>query len=75
MAEYGIIAAIIFFILFVGAALLVFSMVKRTLKLAFRLAIVAVLLLVAVVGAMSLWWFSGKPQPNANKPAVLRPAR
>ena len=73
--EYGIIAAVIFFIVFIGAAMLVFSMIKRTVKLAFRLLIVGVLLLIAVVGATSLWWFAGAPKPNTDKPATLRPAR
>lgn len=63
----GLVAAIIFFAVFVGAAMLVFTMVKRTVKLAFRLAIVAVLLLIAIAGGASLWWFGsgskGAPPP------------
>lgn len=75
MESIGIIAAVIFFIIFIGAAMVVFSMIKRTVKLAFRLLIVGTLLLIAVVGATSLWWFAGSPAPNANRPATIRPAR
>lgn len=75
MEGIGIVAAVIIFVVFVGAAMLVFSMVKRTVKLAFRLIIVGVLLLIAVAGATSVWWFAGSPAPNANRPATIRPTR
>jgi NhaP-type Na+/H+ or K+/H+ antiporter len=75
METIGIVGAVIFFVVFVGAAMLIFSMIKRTVKIAARLVIVSVLLLIAVVGAFSLWWFSGSPRPNANRPAIVRPNR
>jgi hypothetical protein len=75
MEGIGIVAAVIFFFVFVGVAMIVFSMIKRTVKLAFRLLIVAILLLIAVSGAFSLWWFSGAPQPDTTRPATVRPAR
>lgn len=55
----GLIAAVIFLIVFVALAMIVLSFVKRTVKLAFRIAIVGVLLLIGVIGAASLWWFAG----------------
>ena len=55
----GLIAAIIFLVVFVALAMVVLSFVRRTVKLAFRIAIVGVLLLIGVVGAASLWWFAG----------------
>lgn len=75
MESVGIVAAVIFFIVFIGAAMVVFSMIKRTVKLAFRLIIVGILLLIAAAGATSLWWFAGSPAPNTNRPATVRPAR
>lgn len=75
MGNIGIVAAVIFFIVFIGTAMIVFSLVKRTVKLAFRLAIVGALLLIAVVGATALWWFAGSPAPNINRPATVRPSR
>jgi 4-amino-4-deoxy-L-arabinose transferase-like glycosyltransferase len=72
----GIIAAVIFFIVFVALAMIVLGMIRRTMKLAFRLAIVGVLLVVAVVGAISLWWFAGASKPNQNRPpATIRQNR
>jgi nitric oxide reductase large subunit len=55
----GLIAAVIFLLVFIALAMVVLSFVRRTVKLAFRLAIVGVLLLIGVVGAVSLWWFAG----------------
>ena len=76
MGSVAIVAAVIFFIVFVGAAVVVFSLIKRTFKLALRLLIVGALLLIAVAGATSLWWFAGSPAPNTNRPpATIRPAR
>jgi nitric oxide reductase large subunit len=55
----GLIAAIIFLVVFVALAMVVLSFIRRTVKLALRIAIVGVLLLIGVVGASSLWWFAG----------------
>ncbi len=74
-SSIGMIAAVIFFIVFVGLAMLVLTMIKRTVKMALRLAIVGVLLLIAVIGAASLYWFSGSPKPNTSRPATVRPSR
>ncbi len=68
MEAFGIVAAVIFFVVFVGVAMFVFSMIRRTVKLAFRLMIIGVLLLVAVAGAAGLWWGFGTA--NNGKPAV-----
>ena len=69
----GVIAAIIFFAVFVGGAMIVFSMIRRTVKLAFRLMIVGVLLLIAVAGATSLWWFGGSG--DKARPVPVQKAR
>lgn len=71
MESVGLIAAIVFFGVFVAAAMIVFSMVKRTVKLAFRLIIVGVLLIIAVSGAFSLWWFLA-PQSGERTPPIKR---
>lgn len=67
METYGLIAAIVFFAVFVGVALLVFSLIKRTVKMAFRLALVGILLLIAFSGAIALWSFSGSPSAPIKK--------
>jgi protein-S-isoprenylcysteine O-methyltransferase Ste14 len=75
IGAFGIVAAVVFFILMIGVAMVVFSMIRRTVKLAFRLLIVGLLLLIAVVGAASLWWFSGANTPSKTSPANSRQAR
>lgn len=75
MEGVGLIAAIIFFVVFIAAAFVVFSMVRRTVKLALRLLIIGVLLLVAFAGAVSLWWFSGSSGNTKERPANVRRVR
>jgi nitric oxide reductase large subunit len=55
-------------------AMVVLSFVRRTVKLAFRLAIVGVLLLIGVIGAASLWWFAGGAG-DKSRSAPVRQAR
>ena len=75
MEGFGIVAAVIFFVVFIGVAVVVFSMIKRTVKLAFRLAIVAVLLLIAIAGAASLWWFGTNSTSDGKRPAPIQRTR
>ena len=58
-----IIASVAFFLVFAAVAYVVFRLLKKTVKMAFRLMIVAIILLIAVVGSISFWWLgsSGKP--------------
>lgn len=74
IGAYGVVAAVVFFILMIGVAMVVFSMIRRTVKLAFRLLIVGVLLLIAIAGASSLWWFSGANSAKT-RPANSRQTR
>jgi drug/metabolite transporter (DMT)-like permease len=50
-----------------GVAFAVYKMLKRTVKMAIRLAIVGVILLIAIAGSIALWAFSGggseRPRP------------
>jgi hypothetical protein len=54
------IAAVVFVIFLIAVAVITFFVLKKALKMAFRAAIVAVILLIAIVGGISLWMFSGK---------------
>lgn len=69
----GLVAAIVFLVVFIALAMIVLTMVRRTVKLAFRLLIVGVLLLIAFAGAASLWWFSGSGERE--RPAPVRRSR
>ncbi len=66
----GIIASVAFFLIFAAVAYVVFRLLRKTVKMAFRLAIVVTILLIAVSGSVSFWWL------NSSKPArVERPRR
>ena len=60
-------------ILFIAAAsaFFAFVMLRKTVKMAIRFVIVAVILLIALVGSVSFWWFNSgstpKPSPNATR--------
>jgi hypothetical protein len=51
----------------------IFRMLKKSIKLAFRLAVVMAVLVIAAVGGLSLWWFSSgdsgseRPSPARKK--------
>ena len=47
----GIFAAIAFLLIFLGLAFVVFKLLKRSVKMAFRMAIVAIIIAVAVAGS------------------------
>lgn len=62
------IAAIIFVLFLTAVAAVTFFVLKRAVKMAIRAAIVGLILLIALVGGASLWWFGGGDK------AVKRPA-
>ncbi len=66
------IAAIFFVVFLIAVAAITFFVLKKAIKMAFRAAIVALILLIAVVGGVSLWWFgangtSDMPPANIKK--------
>ena len=65
----GILAAVAFFLIFLAVAFIAFKMLKRTVKMAFRVAIVVVILAVAVAGSVALWAFgtSKSPRPTPTR--------
>ena len=70
----GVVVAAAFFLVFIGLAFVAFKALKRTVKMAFRMAVVSIILLIAVIGSFSLWYFSGGGSPKL-KPPVSRPVR
>jgi len=67
----GAIVAVSFFLVLAGAAYIAFKALKKTAKMAIRMVIVTVILLIAVVGSVSLWYFSSDATPRL-KPPVNR---
>lgn len=47
----GIFAGVAFLLIFLGVALIAFKLLKRTVKLAFRITIVAIIIAIAVAGS------------------------
>ena len=50
---------------------LIFRMLKKSIKMAFRLAVVIAVLVIATVGGLSLWWFSSG-NTGSDRPAPTR---
>jgi len=55
----GIVVGAAFFLLFLGVAFVAYKALKKTVKMAFRMTVVAIILIIAVAGSVSLWYFSG----------------
>ena len=64
----GIFAAVAFFLIFAAIAFIAFKLLKKTVKMVFRMAIVAIILVIAVAGSLSFWWLGGgkpsRPEPR-----------
>lgn len=69
------IAAIVFVIFLLAVAAITFFVLKKAVKMAIRAAIVALILLIAVVGGVSLWMFGTNANNSDNRPAVIKKTR
>jgi hypothetical protein len=67
----GAIVGAAFFLVLAGTAYVAFKALAKTAKMAIRMAIVFVILLIAVVGSVSLWYFTSDVMPK-QKPPVNR---
>ncbi|MEP6704101.1 MAG: hypothetical protein ABJB34_04795 [Acidobacteriota bacterium] len=71
----GMFAAMVaaaFFLVLVGTAYIAFKALAKTAKMAIRMMIVVVILVVAVVGSVSLWYFSSDVEPKLKPPVNRR---
>ena len=67
----GIGLAVVFFLAFAGIAAVAFFMIRKTVKMAIRMVIVALIFLIAVIGSVALWYGVGSspaPRPRPNRP-------
>jgi hypothetical protein len=69
----GLAAGAIFFAALAATAFVVFKLLRKTVKMAFRVTIVAVILTVAVVGSISLWWFGSGKTTRMERPRTSQP--
>lgn len=67
----GIAAGVGFFLVFVAVAYIAFRLLRRTMKMAFRLAVVGAILLVAAAGSIGIFWL-GNSKPARPRPPVTR---
>ena len=52
----GIFAGVVFFFVLLGVAFIAFKLLKRTVKMAFRLAIVGIIVVIAIAGSIAFFW-------------------
>lgn len=71
-STFGLIAGFVFFLTFVGVAYVTFRVMKKTAKIAVRLLVVALILVIAFVGSVSLWYFSIGATPKLKPPATRK---
>lgn len=67
----GAFAAVVFVLICIAVAITAFLLLRKTLKMAFRMAIVGVILLIAIVGgiaAVYLGFSSDSPRPPRPSP-------
>ncbi len=69
------IAAIGFVVFLIAVAAITFFVLRKAIKMAVRAAIVALILLIAVVGGASLWWFGSSDKTNDKSPATNKKTR
>jgi hypothetical protein len=69
----GVAAAGLFFAVFAAVAYVVFRLLKKSVKMAFRLAIVAVILIIAIAGSISFWWIGSSKPAHTEKPRSTQP--
>lgn len=71
----GVVFAIGFFLMLAGAAFIAYKSLRKTVKWAVRIGIVVAILVVALIGSITLWWYSSSgsgPRPKAPAPSRQR---
>jgi NhaP-type Na+/H+ or K+/H+ antiporter len=68
----GIVAGVVFFLIFAAAAYIAFRLLKKTVKMAFRMAIVAFIVLIALVGGIFFYWKGSSTSSSRPRSAPTR---
>ena len=73
----GIFLAVAFFFIVLASGVFAFIMLRKTLKMAFRMLIVGAVLLIAVFGSLALWLFlqPSRPSNRSTRPTPLNQKR
>jgi len=71
LGAVGAAAIVGVFLIFAAVAYVTFRLLRKTVKMAFRLAIVAAILLVALVGSLFIYWnatkYTPRPRPQPTR--------
>lgn len=57
-----------FFLLLAGAAFIAYKSLRKTVKWAVRIGIVIAILVIALAGSITLWWYSSSSTPPRPRP-------
>lgn len=68
-----LIAGVGLFFIIAAAAYVMFRLLRKTVKMAFRLAMVVTVLFTFVVGGAALYWFGTGTTSKSNRPPTARP--
>ena len=72
---FGMLIGAIFFLLIAAAAFVAYKALSKTVKFALRSTIVTIILIIAMVGGVSLWYFSAFSAPPKDWAPVRTPAK
>ena len=64
----GVIAGVVFLLICLAAAYIAFRVLKKSVKMAFRLIIVGIIILIAIAGSVSFWWLGTSRSPRPTPP-------
>lgn len=74
----GAVFGVGFFLLLAGMALVAYLALRKTLKWGIRIAIAGIILLIAIGGCITFWWYGSQSDENRRRqrpPAPTRPQR
>ena len=71
LGSAGIAAIVGLFLVLAAVAYVAFRLLRKTIKMAFRLAIVAAILLIALIGSLFIYWngtkYTPRPRPEPTR--------
>lgn len=68
----GAIFGVGFFLALAGIAFIAYKSLRKTVKWAVRIGIVIAILVIALAGSITLWWYSSGANPRPRPPAPSR---
>jgi hypothetical protein len=68
----GLTAGVVFFFILAAVAYVIFRILRKSVRMAFRMAIVAAILVIALVGTISFYWFGTGSSPRPTQKSSQR---